>query len=301
MTYEDFKNKLAETLSKKMGDQCIILIALEGNDPQGEDILHIIHKASGVSQCCRISFAYKQANVIPMDILTEAMRHSFLIILQTELPLDESQIIYRPVNRNTFGGPLETLPHLPFYDMEILFYTAIELSDHVSCHLIIDNDLMKKNHLTLEKLTDLAKQNTFRLYPSELRELGDYYLQSLLKDPNTDKQELLSVLFTKIMMDETAPRDYQKQYVLTCDTADYGGAAILNSTLLQEFADKLNRDLLILPVSSSGFVIWPKKENISIPALKAFIHNFLNHDKSDLLTELIFCYERKLQKLEVLK
>lgn len=300
MTYENFKNKLAETLSKKMGDQCIILIAPEGNDPQGEDILHIIHKASGVSQCCRISFAYKQANVIPMDILTEAMRHSFLIILQTELPLDESQIIYRPVNRNTFGGPLENLPHLPFYDMEILFYTAIELSNHVSCHLIINNDLMERNHLTLEKLTELAKRNTFRLYPSELRELGDYYLQSLLDDPNADQQELLSVLFTKIMMDETAPKDYQKQYVLTCDTADYGGAAILNSALLQEFADKLNRDLLILPASSSGFVIWPKDEHISIPALKVFVRNFLKDSESDFLTEQIFYYDRKLQELEAL-
>lgn len=300
MTYEDFKNKLAETLSKKMGDQCIILIAPEGNDPQGEDILHIIHKTSGVSQCCRISFAYKQANVIPMDILTEAMRHSFLIILQTELPLDESQIIYRPVNRNTFVGPLENLPHLPFYDMEILFYTAIELSNHISCHLIINNDLMKKNHLTLEKLTDLAKQNTFRLYPSELRELGDYYLQSLLDDPNADKQELLSVLFTKTMMDETAPKDYQKQYVLTCDTADYGGAAILNSALLQEFADKLNRDLLILPASSIGFVIRPKDESISIPALKVFVRNLLKDGESDFLTEQIFYYDRKLQELEAL-
>lgn len=121
MTYEDFKNKLAETLSKKMGDQCIILIAPEGNDPQGEDILHIIHKASGVSQCCRISFAYKQANVIPMDILTEAMRHSFLIILQAELPLDESQIIYRPVNRNTFGGHWRTCPICHFMIWKFFF------------------------------------------------------------------------------------------------------------------------------------------------------------------------------------
>lgn len=303
MTYDTFKNELTKKLAAQMGKAYTVLITPGITEESPLDVLHLIHNASGFSHSCRISILYNyhdsgQEN--SLDFLTHTLIKTFLTLKQKTLPLETDRIIYRLVNRKVCKEHNE-MPHIPFYDMEILFYSSMELANGLHCNLLIDHALMAQNHLSINKLTTLAYQNTFRLFPSKIQEIGEYYLNELTHDSSTKPEELVTALLMKKLVDQKNLKDSEKRYVLTSNVTHDGGTALLNMAVLKEFSDTLGYDLLILPGTNCGFVIQPWTEDTNLADVKKVVSEILESDDSDILTNQIFCYNRTQEKLELLE
>lgn len=296
MTYENYKKELKTSLEEKLGsDACIsfeqklmlgemtdtICIRAGKNDPNysaNMDALYHLASAGGL-------YAEQAASMI-LELL-----HS----LPVNRPLDTGNIIYQLMNRSQIETQLDRIPHIPFYDMEITFVCVVENTEKIRKSMLIDNEMMEQNRLSLQQLSDLAHRNTFRMFPCKAELLQDYYWKQLLSDPDTTGEEFL--------MAAEAYRSWENlphTYRLSAGDYRFGGVAILNSGYLKSLARKEGYDLLLLPCTEEDFVVAPWVADMDIHATKEMVREALQVDTQSILTRNIFCYRKDTDRLEVL-
>lgn len=296
MTYEIFKMELKTSLKKKLGaDSCI---SFERKPMLGKmtDTIHIKAGKSAPDYSASMEPLYHLASISELDAEHAAdMILELLRSLPMKRPLDTGNIIYQLMNRSRIGARLDQIPHIPFYDMEITFACVEEDTEKIRTSMLIDNEMMEQNQLSLQQLSDLAHRNTFRMFPCKAELLQDYYWKQLLSDPDTTGEEFL-IAAEAYRSWENLPHTYR----LSAGDYRYGGVAVLNSGYLKSLARKEGYDLLLLPCTEQDFVVASWVANMDIHATKEIVREALQVDTESILTRNIFCYRKDTDKLEVL-
>ena len=150
----------------------------------------------------------------------------------------------RLINKENNAKLFQNIPYMPFLDMAII--TVIQLnhtSDGVAT-IKVTNDLLRLWNTDLSSVLSIANKNTFATpysYTSMAEALG----------------------LPEYMMDSLPI----KMYVLTNATTCHGATEICNYKTMEEIADKLQSDLIVLPSSIHEVIIVPKDDNMDINEL----------------------------------
>lgn len=296
MTYENYKKELKTSLEEKLGsDACIsfeqklmlgemtdtICIRAGKNDPNysaNMDALYHLASAGGL-------YAEQAASMI-LELL-----HS----LPVNRPLDTGNIIYQLMNRSQIETQLDRIPHIPFYDMEITFVCVVENTEKIRKSMLIDNEMMEQNHLSLQQLSDLAHRNTFRMFPCKAELLQDSYWRQLLWDPDATGEDFLMAAHIYREWAGLPPT-----YRLSAGDYRFGGVAVLNSQYLEFLARNEGHDLLLLPCTEQEFVVVPWITGMDLHLVKESVKEALEIDTESILTRNIFCYRKDTGILEVI-
>lgn len=142
----------------------------------------------------------------------------------------------RLVSRKLNEDALKNMPFIPFLDMAIIPVAAIPVKDGTGSVKINDSLLRKWGH-SLEELLPVMNENTFRT-PYKL-----VNMKQMLGD----------------MVGDCSFGLPPEMYVLTNEENSFGATQICNPATMQEIADRLDSNLLVIPSSVHEVLIVPVK------------------------------------------
>lgn len=185
----------------------------------------------------------------------------------------KDSIIYKLINYKKNEGMLSHIPHLKYLDFAVIFQISLNNTNFGNASITIHEQLVERWGATLTDLQHLAAQNTPRLFPHQLIDLN----------------KLVSKVF-----DMSAYGDVTDMYALSNITKTNGASVILYEGLLNDIANKLNSNLILLPSSIHEFIIMPHEYDTDLAYLTELINSVNDTSVSDeeILSNHPYIYDK---------
>jgi len=148
-------------------------------------------------------------------------------------------ICCRLVNYGSNRERLREMPHRPFLNLAVTYYIPISVRGHFDSRITVTDALMERWGVKEETLYQHALTNTRRLFPTELKPLGEIFREALTGLPRGHPP-----------MPVQTP-----MHILRCGGKG-GAAAMLFEPVLRGFADRYG-DFYIFPSSVSEVILLP--------------------------------------------
>lgn len=288
MTMEKFKMELVDKLQHKYGDRASVSCGIDIIQGVPTELLNVDF-ADDNRICSTPILSLYKLNLRGMNIahIAEVVADS----ISSVDTIDTSKIIYRLVNASENEELLKRIPHIPFYDMAIVF-DCMKENEHKRGFLSISNKLMEKHNLTLSQLTDLAQENTFRLFSCSAEPLMFHIFKELISRRGVTREE-----YQKFADMAYENRQDIPKLKVTCENHPCGCVAMLNINFLSSIADDMCHDLLLLPGTDNAFVIIPYMAGMDKESIHKMANDALSEGSEPILTHNVYLFSRKNKRL----
>lgn len=299
MNYEQFKSAILKRIEELLGPETNVqLHTIHKNNGLKLDGLVITDTGSNLSPTIFLNYYYEK-QAVSFDI--EAICRDILLTYEknrakepvnidffTDYTILRSHICYRVINYEKNKELLETVPYIRYLDLAIVFYCLLNISKTGNATILIHTSHLKLWNVTVEQLYEQACRTTPELLPYDFRNMT-----SVLA-------ELLP------FMTPTEPDTYDvscfcPMYVLTNTSKVYGACCILYPGLLESISEKLNYDLLILPVSIHEIILLPAVTRSYYKELAPLVFEINQTELAadEILSNHIYYYSRASQSLSI--
>ena len=190
------------------------------------------------------------------------MQSSFDTSIITDIDKVKDNIICKLVNAETNKEYLADKPFTQKEDLAIVY--AVDLGSNSGGRMTapITDSLMQQYGLNTEQLHDIAMENLDKA-PLEFKSMRDVLAEMMF--PDVDKNDpMISAMLP--------PEDpTTAMYVVTNEEKLKGATAILNEKLMDDIADKLGGDFVVLPSSIHECIVLPMSENMDRSTLENMV------------------------------
>ncbi len=194
----------------------------------------------------------------------------------------KKDIIFCLINKEQNQKLLEECPFVPFLDLAVVFILYIYEQGEYR-RILLRKEHLKIWGVTVDTLYQLARENTPRLLPADAAEM-----QSIMKE-----------MFGEIESLKRTP----KMLILGNSKSIYGAAVLLYDRLLEELANRLQSDFLVLPSSVHEVLVLPyqreKKWDLEVWKRTVLTANQEYMLPEERLSEHVYVYSREKGKLEI--
>lgn len=253
MNYTQFKTEVSKEIQSRLGNSYTITIQpVNKNNGVCYDGMIIRNNNFNISPTFYLNpYYHRYLDGVKMediydDILKSYSRHMPTQNYNIEEFIDfnkaKSQIIYKLVNYEKNINILDSVPHIKYHDMVILFQYALADFDDNSATILINNEHVSLWKTDTDELYKLAMANTPKIRGINFMHMNDIVNQIL--DFNPFAYETYNC----------------PMYVLSNKIASFGASVLLYSGLLKEIADKLHSNLIILPSSVHEIILIAVKD-----------------------------------------
>lgn len=192
-------------------------------------------------------------------------------------------VAYRLINYEKNRELLQEIPHLPFLDLAVVFYSL--LTDTPVGHATV---LIRNSHLELwgkntSWLYEAAKENTEKLLPKRLVSMED-----MIYELSEGKQE---PEYAGVPM-----------YVLTNSRKSFGAACLLYDGVLGECFRRLEESYYLIPSSVHEVILIPASAVGDSRELCALVQemNRTQVRSTEVLSDTIYLYSEETRRLEMI-
>ena len=182
----------------------------------------------------------------------------------------KDKIVYKLINAELNAEFLKEIPHLPMFELAVVFYLAIG-AESSNCGSV----LIRNSHINLWKqpisvIYEMAKRNTPKLFPPIIKPLYEY-LEEMTGEPMAESSIFL----------------------LTNRTCVNGAAVMLYPALLKQIHENLGRNYYLLPSSVHELLIVPESEGEDFEELKAMVQNVNDTqlEQEELLSYSVYYFD----------
>ena len=195
----------------------------------------------------------------------------------------KDDIILRLVNYERNSDKLKDCPYKMYNDLAITFRWMVNHDDIGITTALISNREMDVWKVSVEKLYNIALENTKRLFPGEIIDMRDILGQYLGEDCLEEDENIMK------QYDE----GMAKLYVLTNEQRVNGASCLLYSELIREFAREADSNVYILPSSIHEVILILEKEMDDIDRFKAMVEsaNGTVVGRLDILSDSVYYYD----------
>lgn len=198
------------------------------------------------------------------------------------------KVMYRLVSRKWNEALLEEIPHIPFLDMEVIFWVMLGTNEWGQTGMLVHREICEGWPVDGQGLFAQAKENMMRMCPPEIKSMEEVML-GMIKNHLAEEEEIL-----------LSPDFFDKRegavplYVFSNRQGIYGAGAVLYPGVLKEFADSQGSDLVILPSSIHEVLLVPYEERLDFEYLRQMVRNIngLEVPPEDQLSDEVYLYER---------
>lgn len=166
-------------------------------------------------------------------------KEDFDITIFTDYEKAKKHIVMKLVHADKNQELLECVPHIPIYDLAIVFLCSVSGFQNEYATILIHNHHMESWETTTEDLYELALENTPRLLPPRMDNLHD--------------------VFEHITHESLSFLDDLNACILTNYLRVNGATCILYPNLLAEIAEIYEDNLIIIPSSIHEVLVIPEK------------------------------------------
>lgn len=291
LNYEQFTNEVAKKVTMKMGDRYTVEISsvLKTNSTskkglsireENTTIAPIIYLEKLFSDFQKGKELDDIANEV-LEIYLESQNKEFLDV-QTyqDFYVAKNSICYKLINRDMNQTLLKDIPYVPYLDLAIVFFMAVEITDHGVASIQIANDMLDKWNTSVEELYEVSKQNTPRLLPLVFNGLGEF----------------MKKVFPEFESMDVSEKD--GLYILTNQYQYMGASCILYDHVLEDIGNRLNGNFYLLPSSTHELLIYPGEE-LDEEEMKCTIEeiNRTYVSQEEVLSNHVYFYDRTTKTL----
>lgn len=203
-----------------------------------------------------------------------------------------NKICFKLINAEKNRELLKEIPHLPFCDLAVVFYLLLKQDESGQLTTLIQNKHMHMWGLTLEEVSRLASENTTRMMPAVLELISEV----LKKIEREELGENVGEERTHELPEEQLP-----MYVLTNEKGFNGAGAMLYPSVLEQAAQRIGGDLLILPSSVHEVILLKAENRQDWNWLREMVCSINAEDvpEEDVLSDNIYLFERHIGKVRV--
>lgn len=293
MTYEQFKQRLADNLSALFPAGTHISIRqFSHNNHILLDGLTILEPGSNVSPTIYLnSYFDKYQNgtsfsALQNQILSYYYEHCSLRNIDTSFftcyDKIRSRIVYKLIHYERNRELLKEVPHIPYLDLAIVFYCLIQEGPCKNAAIPICNEHLEYWNISKEELYHAARENTPALLPLCCDSLADLVLPALDLLPAPERAAAQETFHSQIV----------PMYVITNQKRFNGACCILYQNALQQAAEHLKDCLYILPSSVHEVIVIPASaagDPKELPSLVQEI-NITEVAPEEVLSDCVYYY-----------
>ena len=250
--YEKMKKELLEAVKDTLADSFKIKTFTVFKNGKETEAFLITEEDSAVSP----TFYFKDylddyRNGISVEKLaTEIIATYFFAASQIDMKVTDFRnfnsqkngIVYKVVNAKEYAVQLPNIPHVDFFDLAIIFFCIIEISDEGVMSYVITNSLLKEWGISKETLYETAHQNLPKVLPLQVDSLTEMLFIGY------SEAETLEEFINNLPVDQ--------MYVVTNRYHRFGFANIFYPRLLETFAKRFG-SFYIIPFSVEEAIFMP--------------------------------------------
>lgn len=200
------------------------------------------------------------------------------------------QITYKLVNTEKNRELLSDIPHMEFLDLSVVFQCVVAQERFGMASILIHNAHMDLWGVSADELYQVAKENTPRIFPYEIKSLEDTLCDLLGEaDPEECNREcFLSGLTGDMPM-----------FVLSNKNGTGGSACMLYEDVLRNFAVAVGGDFFIIPSSVHELILVPSENEGVVKDIKDMIREINDTQVPDeeILSYSLYFYNRDTGKI----
>jgi hypothetical protein len=234
-----------------------------------------------------------------------------------------NKIYYRLINYDMNKEMLKNIPHIKFLDMAIVFFIMVSCREEGQAIACIKNENLSEWEISMIELRNIAFNNTWRKYPPVIKKMedivSDMIIDSILDDDDDsvgkddrdtvdyvsedtgygeysyeELQDMIREEVEKIKMDED-----MEMYVMTNTLKSNGAACITYPGIIREFAEKMKKDIYIIPSSVHEVILIPgidwEREEIDEIIREV---NRTQLSPVEILSDHVYIYRRDKNQIE---
>lgn len=292
MNYQEFLSCMQTELSNRItSDATLKIQTITKNNGTHYDGLIILQPGSNIAPTIYLTpYYHRYLDGVPLediydDILTSYEEHlpesNFDIEMFTDFARAGTHIVMRLVNAKYNRELLTDVPHIPYHDLAIIFYCLVYADTDNQGSILIHNSHLELWDVTIDEIYQLARQNTPVLLPHLLIPMAEM----LRAHPTIDLLD-----FADIPM-----------YILTNTYKTNGASAILYETLLEQIANRFEKDLIILPSSIHELILVPvdhaQTQDLTYYSQIVCEVNETQLADDEILSDHAYLYQRNSRKL----
>jgi len=203
----------------------------------------------------------------------------------------KDSVICKVVNTENNKDKLEGKPQEKIEDMTVMFATVLAQKEGERLTLPITNEMMNDMGIDQAQLKEAALANISEQDYS-FKSMRDVLIESMFPDGVPENDPIVEMMLP--------PEDPEMQmYVLTNECSVNGAAEILNQKAMDEIADKLGGDFVVLPSSVHETIILPLNDEMDPAMLESMVQeiNAGVVNEEDKLSDHVFQYDSKEHEL----
>ena len=206
----------------------------------------------------------------------------------TDYERAKKQLIFHLVNYEKNRSRLDSIPHIPYLDLAIIFSCIIQLGSGKTASILIKKEHLQLWDVDFEDIKKQAFANTPRLLPAYIQPITDAIRDLIEADPTLKR-------FVPLI----DPGDAPPLYVLTNEEQFHGASCILYPSILEEFAESIGTDFYVLPSSINEVILLPVPSRVADQELCSIVRS-VNREQLPAIQQLsdsVYYYSRASQQL----
>ena len=267
MTYQEFKDYIYQEVASRY-ESCatVHLSTFTKNNGVLLDGLVICSKGSHVSPNIYLNdyFDLMEKGETKESILRKIIAsyekaknvNDFDPEMLNDLSLVKDKIIFRLINKNANAVLLEDVPFIPFLDLAVVFSIMVDISEENCGTILIHNNLLELWDVSVEELFEIAKTNTYEALRPDCTPINEYIPGMVLDEDSNLLKDLLPTI---------------DMYVLSNSKRFHGAGVICYPTFIKEIADRLEKDLFIIPSSIHEVLVLPMSDGMQLSEISELV------------------------------
>lgn len=338
MNYENFVKKIHgefEMLAERKGlsGRVVIRDVVKNNNVHLKSI-SVVNDENQATPTIYLESYYeefcqgKDISVITNEIFEMYAKNSYGLNFKMEDFLNYSyvkkKIAYKVINYDMNREMLKTVPHLHILDLAIVFNIVIEEDMYNSATALIKKEHLDMWNVSKREIEDVALSNTPKLMPPVIIKMEDMLAEMIINDismhweneeyessdtehENYIKEDCVYGGNSKEKMSEYVREEIEKMkcddkidmYVLTNEKRINGAGTIFYDGLLKKFADKIEKDLIIIPSSIHEVILIPSDNGITDEEVNEMIDEVNENELEtvEILSNHMYLYRRKEDRI----
>lgn len=306
MVYKTFLEQVKQSVQQHLGTGCEVTIhQLPKNNGKLMDGLSILMPDIPMVPTVYLTPYYEQfCNGMSMDDIVNDILELFqgnpapasiTHKQMAQFDLMEDKIIFKLIHCASNQELLEDIPYIPYLDLAIVFYLFIDRNTTGQLTAMIHNEHMALWNVKAKDLLACALENTPKVFPAEIKSMAEV-MKELVSEHMDEAYDEDS--FDDIF-DESGIR--MPLYVLSNEVGLNGAGCMIYRNTLKNFADSLDRDLIILPSSIHEVLLTPSEPGVSYDELSNLVTSINQNEvpKEDQLSNQVYLYNRHTDRLRL--
>lgn len=218
----------------------------------------------------------------------------------------KNQIVIKLVNRKSNREFLKDTPFIPFNDLAIIFSIIVSSYEEGTATITVKNNILYDYwKMDTEALLELVLENSKRLLPAKIQSMEEVLKEMLGRDFVTQfgtDTEMYSDIELDTLFQEIADDNQGADMYVASNISRINGASVmLYRNLLHDFAERIKRNVFIIPSSIHELILVPDNGHMGAKDIRSMVVdvNATQVAPDEVLSDNVYYYNRNTDTITI--